>query len=48
MAGLTLRTTDLARATGVLRAAGVPVAEGTGRVIVPAADAFGATLEFVA
>ncbi|MBI3515330.1 MAG: VOC family protein [Proteobacteria bacterium] len=48
MAALTLRTTDLARATGVLSAAGVRAADGNGRVIVPAAEAFGATLEFVA
>ena len=48
MAGLTLRVADLARTAGVLRDAGVPTSEAAGRVLVPAAEAFGATLEFVA
>lgn len=48
MAGLTFRTVDLARTATVLRAAGVPLVEANGCVRVPAAEAFGATLEFVA
>jgi len=48
MAGLTFRSADLARTTAVLRGAGVQFAEANGCVRVPAAEAFGATLEFVA
>jgi hypothetical protein len=48
MAGLTFRTNDLARTARVLNSTGVRTAEGYGRVLVPAAEAFGATLEFVA
>jgi hypothetical protein len=48
MSGLSLRVTDLARTTDVLRTAGVGLAERDGRILVPAREAFGATLEFVA
>jgi hypothetical protein len=48
MAGLTLRSADLARVASVLRGTGVGFAEADGCLRVPAAQAFGATLEFVA
>jgi hypothetical protein len=48
MAGLTLRTADLERAAGVLASAGVATTRAADRLVVPATDAFGATLEFVA
>ena len=48
MAGLTLRTADLERTAGVLASAGIAATRAADRVIVPAAEAFGATLEFVA
>jgi hypothetical protein len=47
MAGLTLRCTDLGRTASVLAAAGVVATRAADRLIVPAAAAFGATLEFV-
>ena len=48
MAGLTLRCADPARAAGVLQAAGVALTRNADRLIVPAREAFGATLEFAA
>jgi len=48
MAGLTLRVADLDRTAAVLASAGVAFTRASERVLVPAAEAFGATLEFVA
>jgi hypothetical protein len=49
MAALTLRTLSLARAAAALQAGGIaPAQPSANRVVVPAAAAFGATLEFVA
>jgi len=48
MAGLTLRTADLERTAAMLASAGVAATRAADRLIVPAVDAFGATLEFVA
>jgi hypothetical protein len=47
MAGLTLRTAELERTAGLLASAGVTATRAPGRLTVPAAEAFGATLEFV-
>jgi len=48
MAALTFRCASLARATDALRAGGITAAQRDGRLLVAAADGFGATLEFVA
>ena len=49
MAALTLRTLSLARAAAALQAGGIaPAQSSANRLVVPAAAAFGATLEFAA
>jgi hypothetical protein len=48
MAALTLRTRSLEQAATALRAGGIPAAAASAeRLVVPASEAFGATLEFV-
>ncbi|WP_178130942.1 VOC family protein [Reyranella sp. CPCC 100927] len=48
MAGLTLRTTSLAKSARALRDGGIAgVVDGNDRLVVPAAQAFNATLEFI-
>jgi catechol 2,3-dioxygenase-like lactoylglutathione lyase family enzyme len=46
MAGLTLRTTSLAKAAAALEAGKIPFIQKDGRLIVPAKEAMNATLEF--
>jgi hypothetical protein len=48
MAGLTLRVADLERTAGVLAAEGVAITRAPERILVPATDAFGTTIEFIA
>lgn len=48
MAGLTLRVADLERTAGVLTSAGVAITRASERILVPAREAFGTTIEFVA
>ncbi|MDE2582929.1 MAG: VOC family protein [Rhodospirillales bacterium] len=48
MAALTLRTTSLDRAAAALAANGVPHRREPDRILVPATETFGVTLEFVA
>jgi Glyoxalase-like domain len=47
MAGLTFRTTSLAKAAQALQAGKIPFVEKDGRLIVPAKEAMNAVLEFV-
>jgi hypothetical protein len=47
MAGLTLRTTSLAKAAKALEAGKIPFVEKGGRIIVPAKEAINAVLEFI-
>jgi hypothetical protein len=47
MAGLTFRTTSLAKAARALQAGKIPFAEKPGRLVVPAKEAMGAVLEFI-
>ncbi len=47
MAGLTLRTTSLAKAAAALTAGQIPFTQKDDRIVVPAREAMNATLEFV-
>ena len=47
MAGLSLRTTSLARAAAALRQGGIAFAERDGRLVVPAREACNTLLEFI-
>jgi len=47
MAGLTLRTTSLAKAAAALTAGKIPFVRKDGRIVVPAKEAMNAVLEFI-
>jgi hypothetical protein len=47
MAGLTFRTTSLAKAAQALTAGKIPFTQGAGRLTVPAKEAMNAVLEFI-
>ena len=47
MAGLTLRTTSLAKAAQALKAGKIPFVQQDGRIVVPAKEAINAVLEFI-
>jgi hypothetical protein len=47
MAGLTLRTTSLAKAAQALQAGKIPFVKKDGRIVVPAKEAVNAVLEFI-
>jgi hypothetical protein len=47
MAGLTLRTTSLAKAAQALQAGKIPFVRKDGRIVVPAKEAINAVLEFI-
>jgi hypothetical protein len=48
MAALVLRTADLSRPTAALQAGGIATVTPAGRLLVPASEAMGVTLEFLA
>jgi hypothetical protein len=47
MAGLTFRTTSVARAAAALKAGRIPFTESAGRIVVPAKEAVNAVIEFI-
>ena len=47
MAGLTFRTTSLAKAAAALKAGKIPFTESAGRIVVPAKEAVNAVIEFI-
>ena len=47
MAGLTFRTTSVAKAAQALQAGGIPFTQPAGRIVVPAKEAVNAVIEFI-
>ena len=47
MAGLTFRTTSLAKAAAALKAGKIAFTESAGRIVVPAKEAVNAVIEFI-